>query len=92
MTVTIQNEVTVAYREFLHGPRLVEATNGALQRASMLFRDVQQAFMRKEVGILDLENTRRSYADMTENHLESLFGYQQSLLRLERAAGREIVF
>ena len=90
--VTIQNEVAVAYRKFLHGRKLVEATNGAIERASMLFHSAQQGYSKNEVGILDLESTRRSYADTEENHLEAVFGYRQSWLRLERAAGRDITF
>jgi outer membrane protein, heavy metal efflux system len=88
--IQIQNEVAVAYRKFLHGRKLVEAMNGAIAQASTLFATAQQAFARKEIGIVDLENTRRSYADTEENHLEAIFGYQQNWLRLEWAAGRDI--
>jgi cobalt-zinc-cadmium efflux system outer membrane protein len=88
--IQIQNEVAVAYRKFIHGRKLVDATNGALQQASTLFRAAQQAFAKKEVGILDLENTRRSYADTEESYLEAVFGHQQNWLRLEWAAGRDI--
>ncbi len=88
--IQIQNEVAVAYRKFLHGRKLVEAMNGALVQASTLFSAAQQAFTKKEIGILDLENTRRSYADTEENHLEAIFGHQQNWLRLEWAAGRDI--
>jgi outer membrane protein, heavy metal efflux system len=88
--IQIQNEVAVAYRKFLHGRKLVEAMNGALAHASMLFSSAQSSFARKEIGILDLENTRRSYADTEENHLEAIFGHQQNWLRLEWAAGRDI--
>lgn len=88
--IQIQNEVAVAYRKFLHGRKLVEAMNGALAQASTLFSAAQQAFVKKELGILDLENTRRSYADTEENHLEAIFGYQQNWLRLEWASGRDI--
>jgi cobalt-zinc-cadmium efflux system outer membrane protein len=88
--IQIQNEVAVAYRKFIHGRKLVDATNGALQQASTLFRAAQQAFGKKEVGILDLENTRRSYADTEESYLEAIFGHQQNWLRLEWAAGRDI--
>ena len=66
--------------------------NGALVQASTLFSAAQQAFARKEIGILDLENTRRSYADTEESHLEAIFGYQQNWLRLEWASGRDIAF
>ena len=90
--IQIQNEVAVAYRKFLHGRKLLEATNGALAQASTLFRVEQQAFAKKAIGILDLENARRSYADTKENHVEALFGYQQNWLRLEWAAGRDITF
>ena len=90
--VVIRNEVAVAFRKFVHGRRLVEATTGALDRASMLFRAAQEGYTKNQVGILDLENTRRSYGDTEESHLEALFGYQQSLLKLERAAGRDIMF
>jgi cobalt-zinc-cadmium efflux system outer membrane protein len=88
--IQIQNEVAVAYRKFIHGRKLVDAMNGALQQASTLFRAAQQAFAKKEVGILDLENTRRSYADTEESYLEAVFGHQQNWLRLEWAAGRDI--
>ena len=64
-------------------------TAGALPR---LFRSAQQGYSKNEVGILDLESTRRSYADTEENHLEAVFGYRQSWLQLERAAGRDITF
>ena len=90
--IQIQNEVAVAYRKFLHGRKLVDAMNGAITQASTLFGAAQQAFARKEIGILDLENTRRSYADTEESHLEALFGYQQNWLRLEWAAGHDITF
>jgi outer membrane protein, heavy metal efflux system len=88
--IQIQNEVAVAYRKFLHGRKLVEAMNGALPQASTLFRAAQQGFAKKEIGILDLENTRRSYADTEESYLEAVFGHQQNWLRLEWAAGRDI--
>jgi outer membrane protein, heavy metal efflux system len=88
--IQIQNEVGVAYRRFLHGRKLFEAMSGALTRASIVFGASQLAFTKGEIGILDLENTRRSYADTRENHLESIFGHQQDLLRLEWAAGRDI--
>ena len=90
--IQIQNEVAVAYRKFLHGRKLVDAMNGALVQASTLFSAAQQAFARKEIGILDLENTRRSYADTEESYLEAIFGYQQNWLRLEWASGRDIAF
>jgi outer membrane protein, heavy metal efflux system len=90
--IQIQNEVAVAYRKFLHGRKLVDAMNGALAQASTLFAAAQQAFTRKEIGILDLENTRRSYADTEENQLEAIFGYQQNWLRLEWASGHDIAF
>jgi len=90
MTIQIQNEIAVAYRKFLHGRKLVEAMNGALAQASTLFGAAQQGFAKKEIGILDLENTRRSYADTEESHLDAIFGHQQNWLRLEWAAGRDI--
>jgi outer membrane protein TolC len=90
--IRIQNEVAVAYRKFLHGRKLVEAMNGALAQASTLFSAAQQAFVKKELGILDLENTRRTYADTEVSHLDAIFGYQQNWLRLEWAAGRDITF
>jgi cobalt-zinc-cadmium efflux system outer membrane protein len=88
--IQIQNEVAVAYRKFIHGRKLVEAMNGALPQASTLFRAAQQGYAKKEIGILDLENTRRSYADTEESYLEAVFGHQQNWLRLEWAAGRDI--
>jgi cobalt-zinc-cadmium efflux system outer membrane protein len=88
--IQIQNEVAVAYRKFIHGRKLVEAMNGALPQASTLFRAAQQGFAKNELGILDLENTRRSYADTEESYLEAVFGHQQNWLRLEWAAGRDI--
>jgi cobalt-zinc-cadmium efflux system outer membrane protein len=90
--IQIQNEVAVAYRKFLHGRKLVDAMNGALAQASTLFSAAQQAFARKEIGILDLENTRRSYADTEESYLEAVFGYEQNWLRLEWASGHDIAF
>ena len=90
--IQIQNEVAVAYRKFLHGRKLVEAMNGALVQASTLFSAAQQAFVKKELGILDLENTRRSYADTEVSHLDAIFGYHQNWLRLEWAAGHDITF
>ena len=90
--IQIQNEVAVAYRKFLHGRKLVDAMNGALAQASTLFGAAQQAFAKKEIGILDLENTRRSYADTEESYLEAVFGYQQNWLRLEWASGHDIAF
>jgi outer membrane protein TolC len=88
--IQIQNEVAVAYRKFLHGRKLVDAMNGALAQASTLFSAAQQGFAKKEIGILDLENTRRSYADTEESYLEAIFGHQQNWLLLEWAAGRDI--
>ncbi len=55
-----------------------------------MFGAAQQAFTKGETGMLDLENTRRAYADTRENYLEAIFGNQQNLLRLEWAAGRDI--
>jgi cobalt-zinc-cadmium efflux system outer membrane protein len=88
--IQIQNEVAVNYRKFIHGRKLVDAMNGALTQASTLFRAAQQGFAKNELGILDLENTRRSYADTEESYLEAVFGHQQNWLRLEWAAGRDI--
>jgi outer membrane protein, heavy metal efflux system len=90
MEIQIQNEVAVAYRKFLHGRKLVDAMNGALAQASTLFGAAQQGFAKKEIGIVDLENTRRSYADTEESYLEAIFGHQQNWLRLEWATGRDI--
>jgi outer membrane protein TolC len=66
--------------------------SGALTRASVLFGAARHAFTKGEIGILDLENTRRSYADTKEHYLESIFGYEQNRLRLEWATGRDITF
>jgi len=90
--VLIQNEVAVAYRKFLQSQRLVEAMTGTIERASMLFRAAQQGYARNEIGILDLESTHRAYADTRENYLEAVFGYQQSVLNLERSSGRDVMF
>jgi outer membrane protein, heavy metal efflux system len=90
--IQIQNEVGVAYRKFQHGRKLVDAMSGALTRASTVFGATQQAFTKGEIGILDLENTRRAYADTRENYLEAIFGNQHNLLRLEWAAGRDVTF
>jgi len=90
--IQIENEVGVAYRRFLLGRKLVDGMSGALTRASTVFGGSQQAFTKGEIGILDLENTRRAYADTRENHLEAIFGNQQNLLRLEWAAGRDVTF
>jgi cobalt-zinc-cadmium efflux system outer membrane protein len=91
-TVMIQNEVAVAYRKFLQSQKLVEATNGAIERASMLFRSAQQGYAKNEIGILDLESMHRAYADTKESHLDAVFGYQQSVLNLERSSGRDVMF
>jgi cobalt-zinc-cadmium efflux system outer membrane protein len=88
--IQIQNEVGVAYRKFQHGRKLLDAMSGALTRASTVFDAAQQAFTKGEIGILDLENTRRAYADTRENYIEAIFGYQQNWLRLEWAVGRDI--
>jgi cobalt-zinc-cadmium efflux system outer membrane protein len=88
--VQIQNEIGVAYRRFLHGRRLFEALSGALTRAAALFDDAQQAFAKGEIGILDLENTRRSYADTKDNYIDAIFGHEQNWLQLEWAAGHDI--
>lgn len=90
MAIQIQNEVGVAYRKFQHGRKLLDAMSGALTRASTVFDAAQQAFTKGEIGILDLENTRRAYADTRENYIEAIFGYQQNWLRLEWAVGRDI--
>lgn len=90
--IQIQNEVAVAYRKFLHGRRIVDAMNGALEEASTLFRAAEQGYKTGEVGILDLENTRRSYGDTKESYLEAVFGYEEIWLRLEWAVGRDIEF
>ena len=88
--VQIQNEVGVAYRRFLHGRKLFEALSGALTRAATLFDEAQQAFAKGEIGILDLENTRRSYADTKDNYIDAIFGHEQNWLQLEWAAGHDI--
>lgn len=90
--VQIQNEVGVAYRRFLHGRKLFEALSGALTRAATLFDEAQQAFAKGEIGILDLENTRRSYADTKDNYIDAIFGHEQNWLQLEWAAGHDITF
>lgn len=90
--IQIQNEVAVAYRKFLHGRKIVDAMNGALDQASTLFRAAEQGYKTGEVGILDLENTRRSYGDTKESYLEAIFGYEDNWLRLEWAVGRDIAF
>jgi outer membrane protein, heavy metal efflux system len=88
--IQIQNEVGVAYRKFVYGRKLFDAMGGALTRAAMVFDAAQEAFTKGEIGILDLENTRRTYADTRENYIEAIFGYQQNWLRLEWAVGRDI--
>ncbi|MDF0673598.1 MAG: TolC family protein [Nitrospira sp.] len=91
-TVLIQNEVSVSYRRFLHARKLVDATNGAIEHSSMVFQAAQEGYSKKEVGILDLESARRSYGETEINHLDALFGYYESLFRLERDTGRTINF
>lgn len=87
----IQNEVSVAYRKVLHAKRLVEATHGAIDRATTVFQAAQEGYAKNEIGILDLENARRSYGDTEISHLESLFGYYDNLLRLEQSTGRNLM-
>src|SRR5215467_8709553 len=89
--VQIQNEVSVAYRKVLHAKKLVDATNGAIDRATTLFQDAQEGYVKNEIGILDLENARRSYGDTEISHLDALFGYYDNLLLLERSTGRNIM-
>jgi len=89
--VQIQNEVSVAYRKVLHAKKLVEVTNGAIDRATMVFQSAQEGYAKNEIGILDLENSRRSYGDTEISHLDALFGYYENLLLLERSTGREIM-
>ena len=90
--IQIRNEVAVSYRKFIHGRKIVDAMNGALEQASTLFRAAQQSYKSGDVGILDLENTRRSYGDTEESYLEAVFGYEENWLRLEWAVGRDIAF
>ena len=86
--VQIQNEVSVAYRRVLHAKKLVDATNGAIDRATTVFQSAQEGYAKNEIGILDLENARRSYGDTEISHLDALFGYHENVLRLERSTGR----
>src|SRR5215831_15347236 len=87
----IRNEVSVAYRKVLHARKLVDATNGAIDRATTVFQSVQEGYSKNEVGILDLENARRSYGDTEISHLDALFGYYDNLLLLERSTGRNLM-
>jgi len=87
----IQNEVSVAYRKVLHAKKLVDATTGAIDRATTVFRASQEGYAKNEIGILDLENARRSYGDTEISHLEALFGYYDNVLLLERSTGRNIM-
>src|SRR5262245_19759108 len=87
----IQNEVSVAYRKVLHAKKLVDATHGAIDRATTVFRASQEGYAKNEIGILDLENARRSYGDTEISHLDALFGYYQNLLFLERSTGRNLM-
>lgn len=88
----VQNQVTVAYRRFVQSRKLVEAyRTGVLKKAQALFNFVQRAYTNGDVGILDVENTRRAVGDTKENYLDALFHYQRELLLLERAVGRHIV-
>ena len=89
--VQIQNEVSVAYRKVLHAKKLVDATNGAIDRATTVFQDAQEGYVKNEIGILDLENARRSYGDTEISHLEALFGYYDNVLLLERSTGRNLM-
>ncbi|MDF0644234.1 MAG: TolC family protein [Nitrospira sp.] len=89
--VQIQNEVGVAYRNILHAKRLVDATSGAIDRATTVFQSAQEGYAKNDIGILDLENARRSYGDTEISHLEALFGYYENLLRLERSTGRNLM-
>ena len=90
--IQIQNEVAVAHRKFLHGRKIVDAMNGALEQAATLFHAAENAFKAGKVGFLDLENTRRSYGDTKESYLEAIFGYEENWLRREWAVGRDIAF
>src|SRR5215831_5452752 len=87
----IRNEVSVAYRKVLHARKLVDATNGAIDRATTVFQSVQEGYSKNEFGILDLENARRSYGDTEISHLDALFGYYDNLLLLERSTGRNLM-
>jgi len=87
----IQNEVSVAYRKVVHAKKLVEATNGAIDRATMVFQSAQEGYAKNEIGILDLENSRRSYGDTEISHLDALFGYYENLFRLEQSTGRNLM-
>jgi len=57
----------------------------------MVFQSAQEGYAKNEIGILDLENSRRSYGDTEISHLDALFGYYENLLLLERSTGREIM-
>jgi len=87
----IQNEVSVAYRKVLHAKKLVDATTGAIDRATTVFRASQEGYAKNEIGILDLENARRSYGDTEISHLDALFGYYENLFRLEQSTGRNLM-
>ncbi|HEX8749496.1 MAG TPA: TolC family protein, partial [Nitrospira sp.] len=87
----IQNEVSVAYRKVLHAKKLVDVTTGAIDRATTVFHAAQEGYAKNEIGILDLENARRSYGDTEISHLDALFGYYDNLLLLERSTGRNIM-
>jgi len=89
--IQIHNEVSVAYRKVVHAKKLVDVTNGAIDRATTVFQSAQEGYAKNEIGILDLENSRRSYGDTEISHLDALFGYYENLLLLERSTGRNIM-
>src|SRR5262249_36937912 len=87
----IKNKASVAYRRVLHAKKLVEATTGAIDRATTVFQSAQEGYAKNEIGILDLENARRSYGDTEISHLDALFGYYENLFRLEQSTGRNLM-
>ena len=89
----IENQVEVAYRNFLQSRRLVEAyVGGVLEDARSALTVAEHAYQRGGATILDLLDAARTSRTIQQNYIEALFAYQRDLLQLESAVGQAIAF
>jgi len=84
----IQHEVTRAYLNYKAAEKQVlQFNNGLLTEAEKVLSGKIYSYKRGEISLLDVLNAQRTYNVVQQSYYQSLYGYAEALILLERSAG-----
>ena len=84
----VVSEVTQAYVLYQSQKRQLEEFHaGMLAEAEAILNSKVYSYKRGETSLLDVLNAQRTYNDIRRSFYETHYGYLESLIELERAAG-----